>query len=89
MAYLVKRLKGQSEATINDVLGPNIREALSKVDIVINKASTYDFGSSKVTTHYKKEMNQARKIYESDVTAIARRMEACSNAITAYKFSPL
>ena len=89
LAYLVKRLKGQSEATVTEVLGPNLKEAHSKVDLVIDKTSTYDFGSSKVTTHYKREMSQARKAYETDVTAIAKRMETCSNAITAYKYSPL
>ncbi len=89
LAYLVKRLKGQSEATITEVLGPNIKEAHNKVDLVINRTSTYDFGSTKVTAHYKKEMTQVRKAYEPEVTTIAKKMEACSNTITAYKFSPL
>lgn len=89
LAYLVKRLKGQSDSTITEVLGPNIKDAINKVDLVINRTSTYDFGSSKVSAHCKKEMNQARKAYEAEVTAIARRMESCSNTTTAYKISPL
>lgn len=89
MAFLVKRLKGQSDATVTEVLGPNIKDAINKVDLVINRTSTYDFGSSKVSTHYKNEMTPARRAYEAEVKAIAKRMETCSNTITAYKYSPL
>jgi len=89
LAYLVKRLIGQNDDTISEVLGPNIKEALNKVDFVINRTSTYDFASSLVTAHYKSKMTSARKAFENDVKEIAKRMENRSNAITAYKLSPL
>ena len=88
LSFLIKRLKDQSE-TIIEVLGPNIKEALNKVDLVINRTSTYDFAGSLVTAHCKNKMTSARKAFENDVKEIEKRMENRSNAITAYKLSPL
>jgi hypothetical protein len=89
LSFLIKRLKSQSEATVTEVLGSNIKEALNKVDLVINRTSTYDFAGSLVTAHCKNKMTSARKAFENDVKEIEKRMENRSNAITAYKLSPL